>query len=30
MQQSAGEVAYNKAADAYLKKSEPTKGRKHG
>jgi hypothetical protein len=30
MQQSARKVAYNEAADAYLKKGEPTEGRKHG
>jgi hypothetical protein len=30
MQQGAHEVAYDKAADNYLKESEPTEGRKHG
>jgi len=29
MQQGAREVAYDKAADAYLKEGEPTEGRKH-
>lgn len=30
MQQGAREVAYDKAADAYLKEYEPTEGREHG